>query len=669
MTTLYDVTNEALRLWITVTGVDPEDTNFWGSNWDIRKINETIRTAQDVDVSGLTTFMILRSMARTYVENHQVSAMALIEREAETLAELDDMRSLVRLLDNTEAMDEVARFQQSLRDTADEQELLAETAACIEDLPMLAEVRLDALRAVTSLRRDTFRHGAKRAEHLRYNKRILKFWNINSLVRAMEVQPEEGISMCLLRDPDVIEYSFFAFAVHDGDNLSVWSDVEPQEHPLQKFMSRSRSRARQLEDRMSNLRFPYQLLDVKFDDEGKHARPDSSGTALVRTSIEAVAIAPLKDLEPDQILWALMMFDLLRFQQHDESLSMTGEDVFLALSGGAQKALGSVEPIAAERITSEVMREQLATHESRGRQPTGANDWMEERYKDGVPSDLYNVFASANDAVLRVGTTGALVPQKKKSAWEHSRAEIAGVNAMMFGRSGEMESDRVWIARYNQAKAVEKLALEEFERRRKEILEWYARAVQKNRGLFIEAACRGRLDFPHGPQVDLNEDFPEEVNSIRWQRFSKGESPTGWSDSESRLVQLYTPEWRRPGLPRRPPKCLISGEVASVWTRFEPRTAEALKKFTNSDLPDVLEHWASEAPYHGNSILDRTDPMDSMIENPWRQEKFGVLLGLSIREFRRQCKAHGIVHNERFQVWIKNNRSREGYWAFPDDEE
>lgn len=668
MTALYDITNEALRLWVTVTGVDPDKDSFTLGDWNIRSINDRIRTAQDIDASGLTTFLFLRAVARDYVSQRTVNALELIESQEETLASLSDMRALITTLDDPRALEEVGTFQRMLRDMADEQGLLAQTAALIEDLSDIATIRLDALYGAETLRRDTFRFGARRAEHLRYNKRVLKFWNVNSLVRALEVQPEDGISMCLLRDPDVIEYSFFAFAMRDGDNVSVWSDVESQAHPLQKFMSRSRMRARRLEERAEALRFPYQLLDVVFDDEGKHARPDTSGTALVRTNIEAVAIAPLEMLPPDQILWSLMMFDLLRYQTHSEEVSMTGEAVFLALSGNRQKAIGPVEPLAAEHVTKAVICEQLQDTENRSDLPTGANDWMDERYSGRVNADLLNVFSSTREGVMRIGTSGALVKQGPEEG--HLRT-IEGLSPMAFGSVEEMEHDRVWIARYNQAKAVEKLAKEEFERRREEITAWYEKAVRKNLTFFVDGACRGRIEVPHGNRTFGSTDTSPTENAIRWQRFSKGEEPSHWSDAHSLTTSLYVPQPRHRGL-RIPAKCIISGEIASVWTKFRPRMADTLKMFVGgAALPDVLQHWCSEAPYGGNSILSRTDPMDSMIEDPWRALKFEVILGLSVREFRRQCKARKIVHEERFQIWHKGDRYGGGgsYWAVPETDE
>jgi hypothetical protein len=676
MTSLHDLTNEALRRWVAATGVDPDSDSSRVGNWTVQRTNDWIKIAQKVDPTGLTTYLYLRSVARDYVCEHKIDALRLIECGAEVEQEIAPLRALLEALAHPDLVQWATAFQQQLRDTAEDQGVLDQTATVIDDLSALGHIRLDALYATGTLCRDTFARGPRRAGHLRYNRRVLKFWNVNSLVRAMETQPEDGISMCLLRDPNVVEHSFFAFAVRDGDVREIWSDVPQASHPMHKHMSRSRALARSLEDRAGALRFPYQLLDAKFVDEGRRVVPDNSSEALVRTNIEAVAIASLADLPADQILWAIMMFDLLRHQPENVGdLSCTGETVYLALTGTAQKALGTLEPLTRTDVTAEALAEQLTRSDFSFRS-TGANDWMDRRYSDAVDESVYNLFETQTQGALRSPTTGVIVSPTKDPFKQRTR-DLAAIDPMSFGPSKRMQDDRLWTARYNQALRVQALAQEEYERRKEEVWEWFVDCVTRNSSWFVGAACRGTAPFLC-PQKKAGAaiESPLEVTPfemIRWQRRSKGSTPSMLWDGCSGPVALYTP-WERYAYRRRvgktirnwensPPKCFISGEVASVWTLFEPRTPDMLRALVGGEkLPDVLEHWVRDKPYNGNSILDRTDPMDSMIENPWLKTTFHVMLGLSLREFRRQCKAHGVTHPEDFAEYRRSGDY--GGWDF-----
>ena len=47
------------------------------------------------------------------------------------------------------------------------------------------------------------------------------------------------------------------------------------------------------------------------------------------------------------------------------------------------------------------------------------------------------------------------------------------------------------------------------------------------------------------------------------------------------------------------------------------------------DLPDVLQHWVHGDIYSGNPILQKIDPVDWVIKNPWSDLKFGVAVLLA----------------------------------------
>ena len=90
--------------------------------------------------------------------------------------------------------------------------------------------------------------------------------------------------------------------------------------------------------------------------------------------------------------------------------------------------------------------------------------------------------------------------------------------------------------------------------------------------------------------------------------------------------------------------CCVTGKKASIFARFDLRTPRALASVACcevKDLPAPLQHYYVTDPYHGNCILDRVDPMDWVIENPWKGLHLEVVVSLSKRGFNQLRKKHG----------------------------
>ena len=587
ITNLHEITSRALRQWIEVTGVNPDeekDSWTWGS-YKIGQLNDYIQSAQDFDKTGLTAFMVTRAVVHDYVKEHSFNAMDIITADDATKARIEALGRLVKLVEDPEALAIVAEFQEHLKVAADHYGVRAKVAAIIEDPNELSHIRRDALVCPEMLELHTFAKGKKAEGKLKYNERVLKFWNMNSLVRAAEVQPTSGISIVLVRDPNVIEYSFFCFLVRDGENISIWTDAEKGTHPMQKYMSRSRSRARRLEDRMSRLRFPYQLLEVKFDDEGKHAS-EVIGNDMVRTNIDAVAIARIEDLEPDQILWAIMALDVLREGKHNEKLSGTGEGMAYQLPPGAKAALlppGYLETdsLTNDEVSAGALQEQLEAEEVHSFESTGTNNWMEDRYKDGVDPRLLNLTepqlsvkalkaaededdgwpdddkVGSQEMILiggdRIDATG-LLPDARGFRGNMTHAgmdtvrepHLIGVDPVAFGSREEMEADRLWIARWNQSVAIGMAAVAEYDKLNGKVAGWFKKKVRRKANVdrLIESAVLGSLSVETIISREADTFGRREGgldNLIVWHRRGKGGVPGSWSEywsSEGSNVSL-----------------------------------------------------------------------------------------------------------------------------------
>jgi hypothetical protein len=61
-----------------------------------------------------------------------------------------------------------------------------------------------------------------------------------------------------------------------------------------------------------------------------------------------------------------------------------------------------------------------------------------------------------------------------------------------------------------------------------------------------------------------------------------------------------------------------------------------------SELPWQMQHWMKAEPYTGNSILDRLDPEEWMLTNPWRSLWLQVLLCSSRAALNERRKRLGL---------------------------
>jgi hypothetical protein len=624
---LHTIINEALELWIKIRGITEEGNNYYLDN-ECKEIKD----AQKIDSSGLTALMILNAQVRNYANNCKFTILECIENHQFVENEIKQINDLLGILNQKTVQEAIVEFQQQINKMAKVCDVEGVFDDLKEDITELAYIRRDALIASKYIAIHNFKSG-KRAKKCKYNKKIIKFWNINSALRAIELQPIDGITLVMIRDP-VILYSHFMFLIRDGENITIWTDQEKETHPLQKYMSRSRGQERRWEDRAFRLRFPYQLFDLDFDDEGKFIKEDGKN-ALVRTNIKAVPIKELRELPPDQILWILMMFDIISNKKHKRIKSYTGEGVIET----NQKLIGSVSTPNITR--KDINRENLKSKKVFERKSTGQNNWLEDRYADRVPEKVYNIIASPNGpAQLSDGSSiklGSIIHGKKyiTAMGYHTNLSLIGLEPRVFGTPIQMESDRLWIARYNQAIMIQSMADKEFKQKHKKIEQWYKTAILNNIDFILEAIARGTLSGIIKKRNGFSECATE--GNILIQCECKRWCPWEWKSQ----INLWN--WNED---KRKALCYISGQTAWIWTKITPITAKDIARLAGEEVPEIIKNWTMIKPYEGNSILDRLDPVDWKLENPWNKLKFNILIGLSRQEFNNLLKKYKLPYRK-----------------------
>lgn len=651
---IWEANNQAIEIWKKATGFEPNSVS-----WDVYHHHKNIKQSQEVDPTALTTFMMLRSSARAFAEDQEFNYLEFLENPESVMERTADLRMLFSILRDEECQAEVLRFQNNLKVRADVMGLRAHVEATIDDVQRLAYIRRDALLAFKSLKIHHFGAGKRRPEKPKYNQNVIKFWNMNSVVMAAQQQPMDGISMVMVRDP-ILLFSYFCFLVVNGENISVISDIADSPHPFHKYMSRARAQERSYADRAERLRFPYQLFDFKFEDDvrGKPrfmGERQKSGIAPINT--QAVIVKPITELDADQALWALMMFDILAEQYWNEEQ----KPVALSYTADGMRQIGLKNAsliIPGQKTVSRLGREDLKKEVLKDvfdRESTGQNDWMEKRYAHLVNDDLFNLIGENKTYRLLDGSSTApekLLGDKKVKEilypGHETYRELAGMEPTHFGTAVQMESDRRFIARYNQALVVSAHAKKEFEEREQEIRDWYEKKVKENLPRLLDAIAKGRMD---SETQDYHPTKGKDEYESAERTFDNGVPQPGniLSQYESRdysgfqfQVYMFT------HTPRQSKYwCHLSGKRATIWNDFTPKTPRSVADMAGcqiSDLPDVLQHWYREERYHGNQILDRVDPMEWNCKNPWRELKFDVLIGLSKQEWKKLVKKAGLPY-------------------------
>jgi len=661
---INELVNEALRCWADLTGA----AKIMGDTcpilkWDLRQHLEGLNESREMDPTGLTTFMMLRGLADEIFQETKFTAQQLITAADQVETSLRPLRALRDLVEAPQVVALIEEFVECLRQASLDHGMEKNHREKLEELfasrYALGFLRRDALLSMQKLEHHQFVQGAPDTVPLKKNEIVYEFLNANSAVEAALAQRISGISLALVRDPEVDLASYFVFLVRNGETITLLTDREEGPHPAYNRMSRRPDR--NLERRAAQNWFPYQLMDL----ECKHVddRLHVHRTALVRYNTTAVPLKKISELEPEQFVWIVLMFDLIREQYGRRckllpELSYTGEMVAEPHAlVGADAALvlsGHYQPLELPVLTPD---EVLAAREDTqwDSPSTKFNAWMEERYGTQVPATFLSVVGDSQKQQLQE-QSGTLLPPILPD-WDHGetlprQVEITALSPVTFGTREKLQTDRLWVGRVNKMKYVQALAEAEYEAEREQIYAWYRTACQRNADLFLDGLARGDLPAPcyttHDPDMSFHEGYSRTTTQnclTQWLSLKKWRRDTyGFLSEKNGSVLLAQ---RRPN---QTILCHDRGIQPSIIGQAQPTCPEALALFagtTISELPWPLQHWYSSDPYYGNDILNRVEPSDWVLKNPWmswndRHHSMTVTMALSRSALRARRKKLGL---------------------------
>jgi hypothetical protein len=667
MANINDLVNEGLRRWIKLTGVKMD-----GRSWsELKGHTQEMSDSRKLDPTGLTTFMMLRGLTENYFRKIQFSAYDFLIDPHSVAHALEPMKELRDLLEDAQVVSVIRDFQSQLEDAAVHYGVqlgkpMDDLKKLLEDRYDLAYVRRDALRSIERLEAHQFIQGDPDQGQVKYNPDVYEFWNVNSLVGAMRAQSVPGITLCLIRDPEDAFRSYFVFAIRNGGTITILTDRQTGPHPAYQRMTRRPDR--DLSRRAEQNWFPYHLLDLGVSEDQKRLYVKSR-TSLVPVNAKAIVLSQVRSLYPEQFVWLTLMFDLIRdkYWKQDfktKELSYTGEMIRVphvlvgqssALVKDGQYKVLELPSLSSGDLTAKKTAKQWA------RKVSGFNRWIVDRYGPQVPDEMLNPVGEEEKNLLLAKLEGK--PPEDEDEFRHrSRGRrdmsLETLSPFTFGTKGQLDRDRVWAGRHNQMKVVQKLANEEFDREREKIVEWFRTIVRARADFFVEAAVRGVLELPD-VRTSRSPSFPLRNHHD----FSFGLKRT----VKNCLVQecgkrrydalrkhfYYGVQFRDCGvdlgsvdrLERRHMCFVIPERPASIFTVVTPSCPEAvaiLCGVSPNDLPWPVRNWFKDEPYVGNSILDRLDPEDWAVENPWRKIHFMVGVSLSKTAYAERRKAFGL---------------------------
>lgn len=307
----FEPTAKALEIWQDLIGVRADESGKTIGDWHEKQKLEALREAFELDQSEISGTLLLRYYLSSYLKDQTVTLDRLLTDSKEINDKLNKIKLLKSIVERDEVKEHVEDFTSAIKNGLAYYgvEENKEMTDIINNPEMLGILRRDALKSLSKLKIDQFFDGEPEKPGVRpvYQKMVHQWWNINSMLEAALYAPS-GVSLNLIREPNDY-HSFFAFLIKNGSNVFVLSDVPEFAHPMQGMMSRRPDR--QMSERIAKNWFPYDLLNVAYDEDGRLYFEQSNSTALVAHQAEALPVKPISAIGAAEVIWTLMMFDLI----------------------------------------------------------------------------------------------------------------------------------------------------------------------------------------------------------------------------------------------------------------------------------------------------------------------------------------------------------------------
>lgn len=664
MTISLDKFNEAFALWVEITGQSMDTHSFDSTyqSYDVHVANREIEEALDLDPSLKLPLLLLSYYSRDFAKTRTCSVEDLVNNTDKVLERINRIKRLNAILNGEDVTGVIGDVRKTLEKIRIEYEIPEETLKEFVDNPdEVTFLYRDALWAMKNLTLMKFRadltdapdnipHLVKSVHEFKTPSQLVKFMrnSVNCIVLGY-MSSELGTGA-----------SSFAFAFRRGNEVFLLTDLTKWSHPMQETMTRKLNR--HLERKEGKNRFPYYTLDeISSPVENNEIKDVVIPTANPEWFPKTLAM--INQLEWFQSYWIVFMAILIKEKfyvekfQVDEEMCTGDEIKDLLLLSTKSREKGSI----IDSVHEAVEKGWCGPH------PKDQFSWMFDRYRNKIREDLLYISTFSEDGLLspsikadvKLLTEASKTDGEEKTstsmvAKKHTISDSIWLKSFNTGRIGTKESlvaDQAFLARYNEAKMVEKAAADEFDSTYSEVFEWYKKSVEANMPTILKNIANLNMPVKKGTILCHGDDKPDSTDgNIMWIYDTVTENtavyPCGAGcmliefgirdDNKAGPLRLYKPF---PGIAYRKDCYLTGKKDAQIRVEFRVETAQAIATMAGVDvdkLPELIRNWRKYEKEVGNHLINRIDPGEWAIQDPWRNGiDFTVEIWISRGAFNR----------------------------------
>jgi hypothetical protein len=259
-----------------------------------------------------------------------------------------------------------------------------------------------------------------------------------------------------------------------------------------------------------------------------------------------------------------------------------------------------------------------------------------KRYGNQVPEEMFNLVGEQAALLLEEFFT-ASSPVKDTASFLvkdtfSSLGNFKVLEPTNFGTKDRLQKDRLWAARVNQMKVIQHLADREYEQTVAQVKAWYEEKLIANKEFLLNCVAQEKLLVPS------------------WKPSKPEPFSSHWTDgSQGNLVRLSNEIFYYQAQVRFGTRvgeevycCERPNKRAYVYTKIQPVNAETIALLcgvSRTELPWQLQNWRDQDPYRGNSILNRLDPEDWVLDSPWKKLSLSIVFAHSRLALNARKKA------------------------------
>lgn len=698
-TRLNEHTETAVKLWEALTGIKVNSQSFTGSlgqSFSLYKANQKIQMAQELNDSSAVT-LVIRNLFSGYAKNctFEFTLAELLRMSNEDIdTRVTPARTLQAFLD-TEAIR--VSHEAFFADCVDamrhyrgqsSHEVQASTREYVEQYSGL--VGLDAYNDLKRLTRLTMFEGDPADDpNPKVNHLIFAFETLEELM-AHGASIPSGFSLCAITSKHISD-SYFVLIVRNGERVIILTDRENYSHPLQQERMRSRNDRYNL-SRIENSRFPYELLNIVWGDNGRSARPSETGRELMSSETGFRVLGTINELGNHDLLWLHLLIQQCQQRYFIDGVTepgmATGSMIRLThpwLTHDQLPVKESQQFSIDTRTSSELSTSFMHSIEPAWENDVNPNLWMEDRFAAKVPDQCLYIPepALAEESVVPVITSDSdainvsLVDTAELSWLERrelTKPLLAPISHFSLNTREEIIRDVHFLARQNQSTIIKHLVARDYKERHREVIDWFNKAVANHLPTFLDDL----LALNHAAFCVVPKSFDAMVSGLIRRRASSGFR----TEVRSRIRQVevsYEPTARqqyfcRESIEQEPDirhllelvdyydghhLCYLDEEVpGQIFLGLAVSNVADIMRLTGLPLDQIpVElHTRGIDVYIGNSILDRVDPL-ATLSNPWDKLPLKFCLPVSVKKFKAWRKARGLETPKvsEIQEWAKRH--------------